>query len=61
MYPNRHAHNHQQNNVKNHAANSDAETFFELLNDPELQAQLDSLLPSHRKRVFPPKKHCRCF
>ena len=45
MYPNRHLQLQQQNRVKSHIENTDANTFFELLIccgvDPELQAQLE--------------------
>ena len=54
MYPNGRACAHQQRRVRHHAANSSSYEFFNLLTGPELLQQVESLLPEHRERLFPP-------
>lgn len=44
----------QQQRVQHVAANSDAYTFFDLLTGPELLDEVESQLPEHRERAFPP-------
>ena len=40
--------------VERHAHTSDAYSFFNLLTSPKLYEQVESLLPAHRERLFPP-------
>lgn len=47
--------------VERHAHNSDAYSFFNLLTAPELYEQVESLLPAHRERVFPPTETLSIF
>ena len=51
----------QQRRVRNHARNSDAYAFFNLLTGPELFDQVESLLPRHRERLFPPTETLSMF
>ena len=44
----------QQRRLGKHAASSDFYTFFNLLTSPQLLDRVESLLPDHRERVFPP-------
>ena len=44
----------QHRSVERHAHNSDAYSFFNLLTSPKLYEQVESLLPAHRERLFPP-------
>jgi len=61
MHPSRRARAHQQRRLRRHAANSDAYTFFNLLTGPELLEQVESLLPAHRERLFPPTETLSMF
>jgi hypothetical protein len=61
MYPNRHLQLQQQNRVKSHIENTDTNAFFELLSEPELLAKLETLVPPHRERLFPPKETLAMF
>jgi hypothetical protein len=61
MYPNRHLQLQQKNRVKSHIESTDANTFFELLSEPELLAQLETLVPPYRERLFPPKETLSMF
>ena len=54
MNPNRHACAPQQRRVRRHAENSEPYTFFNLLTSPALLDEVESLLPEHRERLFPP-------
>lgn len=54
MHPSCSARVHQQKRIRRHAANSDAYTFFNLLIGPDLLDMVESLLPDHRERLFPP-------
>lgn len=47
--------------VQRHAHNSDAYSFFNLLTGPELFEQVESLLPAHRERLFPPTETLSIF
>lgn len=47
--------------VKRHAHTSDAYSFFNLLTSPELFEQVESLLPAHRERLFPPTETLSIF
>ena len=51
----------QQRRVQRHAHNSDAYAFFNLLTAPELFEQVESLLPIHRERLFPPTETLSIF
>ena len=44
----------QQRRIRTHVRSSDAYAFFNLLTGPELFEKLESLLPAHRERLFPP-------
>jgi hypothetical protein len=44
----------QQRRVQQRAENIDACGFFNLLTGPELLDDVESLLPEHRERLFPP-------
>jgi len=61
MNPIRHACALQQRRVRSHASNSDPYTFFNLLTGPELLDRVDSLLPEHRERLFPPTETLSMF
>lgn len=61
MHPNPSACARQQRRVRNHACNSDAYAFFNLLTGPELFDQVESLLPRHRERLFPPTETLSMF
>ena len=51
----------QQQRIRKHASNSDAYAFFNLLTSPELLGQVESLLPEHRERLFPPTETLSMF
>ena len=61
MHPNPRACAPQQNRVRHCANNSDAYAFFNLLTSPELLNQVESLLPEHRERLFPPTETLSMF
>ena len=61
MYPNQRACIHQQKRIRSHAANSDSYEFFNLLTGPEFLDQVESLLPDHRERLFPPTETLSMF
>jgi hypothetical protein len=44
-----------------HAANSNAYAFFNLLTGPQFFEQVESLLPPHRERLFPPTETLSMF
>lgn len=44
----------QQHRVRHYAAASDAFGFFNQLTSPDLLDTLESTLPDHRERLFPP-------
>jgi hypothetical protein len=52
---------YQQRRVQSHASNSDSCAFFNLLTGPELLAQIESMLPEHRERLFPPTETLSMF
>ena len=54
MHPNQRAAMRQQQRVLDHADNTDAGAFFNLLTGPQLLDRVDALVPEHRERVFPP-------
>ena len=51
----------QQRQVRSHARNSDAYVFFNLLTGPEFLDKVESLLPTHRERLFPPTETLSMF
>jgi hypothetical protein len=61
MHPNQHASFHQQKRFRGHAANNDSYTFFNLLTGPAFLDQVESLLPDHRERLFPPTETLSMF
>jgi Transposase DDE domain len=61
MHPNPSACSWQQRRVRAHARDSDAYAFFNLLTGPELFDKVESLLPPHRERLFPPTETLSMF
>jgi hypothetical protein len=61
MHPSQRSCQHQQKRVHHYAANSDAYAFFNLLTGPELLDPVESLLPEHRERLFPPTETLSMF
>jgi Transposase DDE domain len=51
----------QQRRILSRARNSDAYAFFNLLTGPELFDKVESLLPAHRERLFPPTETLSMF
>ena len=51
----------QQQRVRSYARNSDAYAFFNLLTGPELLDKVESILPAHRERLFPPTEALSMF
>ena len=51
----------QQQRVRSHVRNSDACAFFNLLTGPELFDKVESILPGHRERLFPPTETLSMF
>jgi hypothetical protein len=61
MKPSRSAAARQQRRILNHAQNADANGFFNLLTGPQLLGAVESLLPDHRERLFPPTETLSMF
>ncbi len=61
MHANSHAFARQHARVERHVRGSDALSFFNLLTGPELFEQVESLLPDHRERLFPPTETLSMF
>jgi Transposase DDE domain len=61
MHANHNARASQQNRVRKQARNSDAYAFFNLLTSEQLLDKVESLLPEHRERVFPPTEALSMF
>ena len=61
MRPNPSAYMWQQRRIREHARDSDAYAFFDLLTGPELLEEVESLLPQHRERLFPPTETLSMF
>jgi len=59
MHPNQHAALRQR--VLDHAGNTDADGFFNLLTGPQLLDQVATLRPAHRERLFPPTETLAMF
>jgi len=51
----------QQRQVRSHARSSDAYGFFNLLTGPEFFGKVESVLPPHRERRFPPTETLSMF
>jgi len=51
----------QQQRIKHYATNSDAFCFFNQLTSPELLETMESSLPEHRERLFPPTETLSMF
>ena len=51
----------QQHRIQRHAATSDAFSFFNQLTSPDLLDTLESALPEHRERLFPPTETLSMF
>ncbi|MEO8006956.1 MAG: IS4 family transposase [Betaproteobacteria bacterium] len=51
----------QSRQIERHAANSDAYCFFNLLTGAQLFEQVESILPAHRERLFPPTETLSIF
>jgi hypothetical protein len=47
--------------MRQHATNSNAHAFFKLLTDPELLRGIESSIPKHRQRLFPPTETLSLF
>ena len=61
MHPNQRAGLHQQKRFRGQASNSNSYTFFNLLTGPTFLDQVESLLPDHRERLFPPTERLSMF
>ncbi len=61
MNPSQRTRQHQQKRLINHAEQSDSYAFFNLLTSPEFLEQVESLLPEHRERLFPPTETLSMF
>lgn len=51
----------QQRRIRAEVRDSDAYAFFNLLTGPELLDKVESLLPAHRERLFPPTETLSMF
>lgn len=60
MHPN-HSTRVRQRLVRQQVRHGDADTFFNLLTGPALLDQVESLLPAHRERLFPPTETLSMF
>ncbi len=61
MHPNQRACIHQQKGLIIYTTASDSYAFFNLLTGPEFLNQVESLLPEHRERLFPPTETLSMF
>jgi hypothetical protein len=50
-----------QGDIREQARHSDAHAFFNLLTAPDLLDEVESLLPAHRERLFPPTETLSMF
>ncbi len=50
-----------QQRIRSRAAETDSYAFFNLLTGPQLLEQVESLLPEHRERLFPPTETLSMF
>jgi len=51
----------QQRRIRTRAARTDSYAFFNLLTSPQFLEQVESLLPAHRERLFPPTEALSMF
>lgn len=61
MHANHNASAWQQRRIRKHVRNSDAYSFFNLLTSEQLLDKVESLLPEHRERLFPPTETLSMF
>lgn len=61
MHPNQRARLHQQKRINTRAKNCDSYEFFNLLTGPEFLDQVETMLPEHRERLFPPTETLSMF
>ncbi len=61
MDPNQSPSPFQQKRISRYAASSDSFSFFNLLTSPALLNKVESLLPVHRERLFPPTETLSMF
>ena len=61
MHPNAYGFVWQRGRVQRHTRQSDSYSFFNLLTGPELLDKVESLLPDHRERLFPPTETLAMF
>jgi Transposase DDE domain len=52
---------HQQNRIQTYQTNSNSYSFFNILTSDSLLAKVESLLPEHRERLFPPTETLSMF
>ncbi len=51
----------QQCSFRKHARNTDCNNIFNLLTSPELYDRIETLLPAHRERLYPPTETLSMF
>jgi hypothetical protein len=61
MHPSQRACIQQEKRIGRRAENSDSYEFFNLLTAPEFLDKVESLLPDHRERLFPPTETLSMF
>lgn len=61
MHPKHSPRTQQQRRIRNHIQHSDTDTFFNLLTHPALLGEVESLVPQHRERLFPPTETLSMF
>ena len=61
MHPNQRARLQQQKRINTRATNCDSYEFFSLLTGPGFLDQVETLLPEHRERLFPPTETLSMF
>jgi hypothetical protein len=61
MQPTHNPRAQQQQRMRSHIHRSNADTFFNLLTRPELLGEVESLVPQHRERIFPPTETLSMF
>ena len=61
MHRSARARTHQRGQVLHYREATDSLAFFNLLTGPELFDSVESLLPAHRERLFPPTETLAMF
>lgn len=61
MHPTHSAKELQQARVRKHASDCDSFSFFNLLTGPELLEEVETQIPEHRERLFPPTETLSMF